>query len=282
MTGIAVAVLPDAGAPQVGITVDGLSTSSPSVITVDVSWDGLTWLGVRGAQAITVNGAVFLRDYVPPLNLPVTYRLTVLSGPTIPATLQASITVPSPYGWVQDPLDPRSAVPVSGYRTPDALLLLSTALAEVHRVQVADVVAVMQARLPVASVGVRLAPSDVPLIVRAIVASQGALVKSLQALLDSAGTLVLRGLPADVPLDPVAHVVAAQVTEAPVVGGLLGYRNDWELSVSQVRPTSLAVAVPWFTYDQVKALWAPATYAEAVAARPGQTYLDWARDPSRP
>ena len=67
-----------------------------------------------------------------------------------------------------------------------------------------------------------------------------------------------------------------------MVGGLLGQRNDWHLDVTQVRPSSLAIAVPWWTYDEVKAIWVPDTYDSVKAARPGTTYLDWARSPERP
>ncbi|NEC93015.1 hypothetical protein G3I71_46475, partial [Streptomyces sp. SID12501] len=51
MSGISVEVLPDAGPPQVGITVSGLG--GPAVVSVEVSWDGGgTWHGVRGAQRV--------------------------------------------------------------------------------------------------------------------------------------------------------------------------------------------------------------------------------------
>lgn len=279
MTGIAVAVLPDAGAPQVGITVTGLHASTSSTVTIEVSWNaGASWRPVRGAQARSVTGSMFIRDHVPPLNLLTTYRLTV-TGPTIPDTLQATITVPSEHSWIQDPLAPHNAVPIDGHRTATAVMLLNASTAQLVRRQSADAVTVEGATYPVASVGPRQAPSNVPLALRALPRAQVELVDALRTLLASTGILVLRGLPPEVPIDPVADVILGDVTEVPVVGGLLGLRNDWELSATVVRPTSAAIVVPWWTYVSVLALWTPKTYDQAKATRPGQTYLDWVRDP---
>jgi hypothetical protein len=159
--------------------------------------------------------------------------------------------------------------------------------AAVTRRQAFDAAVVEGSRYPVASVGVRQAPSNVPVLLRAVLADQGGFANSLRRLLDEAGTVVLRGLPTDLPLDAVAHVVAGDVVEAPTPGGVLGVRNDWRLDVTQVRPTSMRVIVPYWTYEQVQALWqeslgAAVTYADVLAARPGDTYIDWQRSPEAP
>lgn len=281
--GIAVAVLPDAGPPQVGITLTGLHATTPSTISVRTSVDGgTTWQGVRGADHISVIGAAFLRDFVPPLNVPVTYRLTVHTGTTTPTPTEATITVPSTTAWVQDPLNPAGGVAVDCLGAGRGVMALADSFETLTRTQPADLAQVQGARLPVASVGTRQGPSRVPVHLRALLPAQDAETAALRALLDTAGTLVLRGLPAAVPLSPSAHVITGAVDEVPVVGGLLGPRNDWVLEVTEVRPTTMAVAVPWWTYAEVRALWAGATYDQAKASRPGATYLDWARDPTRP
>lgn len=281
---IAVEVMPDAGAPQVGITVSGLGAGS-AVISVEVSWDdGYSWHGVRGVQRVTVaGGSDFFRDFVPPLNVDAIYRLVVHSG-TASAAGEATILVPSDVGWIQDPLNPRAAVPVSGVRGTDALSLMSGTAAAVARRQAFDAALVEGSRHPVASVGARQAPANVPVLLRAVLADQGGFARSLRRLFDEAGTVVLRGLPNDLPLDAVAHVVAGDVVEVPTPGGVLGVRNDWQLDVTQVRPTSMRLAVPFWTYEQVTALWQEAlgagvTYADVEAARPGDTHLSWARSP---
>ena len=126
MAGISVELMPDAGAPQVGITVDGLDAGDTSVISVEVSGDGgATYTAVQGAKEITVLAATFVRDHVCPLNVEATYRLVVHSGATVPSTLQGTITVVSAAAWLQDPLDPRSAVPVIAARSGDAISLMA-------------------------------------------------------------------------------------------------------------------------------------------------------------
>lgn len=280
--GISVEVLPDAGAPQVGVTVTGLAPSGESVVSVQVSWDaGRTWHGVRGAEMVAVTGGDFFRDHVPPLNVPAVYRLVVHSGAVTPALLEATITVPSSSAWIQDPLNPRAAVEVSPVRGRDTIRLLSTTAGRITRRQPVDLATPEGASLPVASVGRRQAPSRVPVVLQDLASSQGALVRALDTLLETAGQLVVRGLPVGIPLDPVAHVVAPDLDESPVVGGVVGHR-EWVLTVTQTRPTSMRLVVPWWTYDQVRALWAPRTYDQVRAARPGATYLDWSRDPEVP
>ncbi|WP_157257594.1 hypothetical protein [Oerskovia sp. Root918] len=281
--GLRVERLPDAGAPQAGITVTGLAPSSESVISVQVSWDdGRSWHGVRGAERVTVTGGDFFRDHVPPLNVAARYRLVVHTGALTPLRLEDSITIESDYAWIQDPLNPRGAVQVECVRTGAGLMLMTGTAARILRRQAVDLTTVEGARYPVASVGVRQAPSGIPLALRAIAASQGTLINTMRDLLDSSGQVVIRGLPVAIPLDAVAHVTTGDVEEIPVIGGLLGFRNDWELSVTQVRPTSMRITIPWWTYDQVRALWSPRTYDAVKAARPGDTYIDWSRDPEVP
>jgi hypothetical protein len=276
--GLSVEILPDAGAPQVGVTVSGLPGGTPSVVTVERSTDGVRWEAVRGALRETVTGSDFFRDFTPPLNVEATYRLS--TSATVTGATSALITVPSDRAWFQDPLSPRSAVPVTWHRDDaGALSLLSSTAAAIARKQPADLVQVQGSRLPVASLGTRQAPSAVLMHLRALAAEQGALVKSLRALFDEAGSVVVRGLPLDVPIDPVAHVIAPDLDDSAVVGGVLGV-SEWRFEVTQVRPPSLRIAVPWWTYDQVRALWDGSTYDEVLAARPGATYLDWLRDPS--
>jgi hypothetical protein len=280
--GIAVALMPDPGAPQVGVTVTGLNAVTPSTISVQVSSNGgKTYQTVRGADHLTVTSAMFVRDFVPPLNVPATYQLVVHSGATIPTPLTATITVPSSTAWIQDPLYPALAVPIECLPVGVGALVLANSFASLTRDQQFDAVTVTGARYPVASVGIRQVPSRVPLHLRTRPGTPASIAADLRNLFDLSGVLVLRGLPAAIPLDAVAHVVVGAIEENPVVGDVLGERNDWSLTVTQVRATSAAIVVPWYTYATVFTAWAPATYADAMAARPGQTYLDWLRDPRK-
>lgn len=253
---VVIAIPPGSEAPRVGVTITGLG-ASPSIITVESTWDGgRTWRPVRGAQRITVISATFVTDFVPALNVEITYRVVVHAGPAITGGDRAVVTVPSTSAWIQDPLDPRGAVPVSWVHGSDAVRLLSASGSSHTRGQAVDVVTPARARYPVASLGARLAPSGIPVHLRALVASQGALVNALLALIDLSGTVVLRGLPPELGLDPVAHIIAPDIQDSPVnSSGDLHYSRDWVMQVQQVRPTSMRIVVPWWSYADVKALW---------------------------
>jgi len=280
MAGIAVEALPNEVPPQVGITITGLDPGAPSTIRVDVSWDGVTWTSVRGALSLTVTGDVFLRDHVPPLNVQAAYRLTVLAGTTIPDTLSASTLVPSSTMWVQNPLSPHDAFPVViGALPSDGRVgLLDPALGSASWQQHTDTAVPEGASLPVASVSTRLRAADVVLTLGYIQSVHDGTVRNL---LMSTGPVVIRGLPVRYLLDDVAHVVLGDLTETR-----LDYGNrqitTWALTARSVRASAQAIAVPWWTYQAVVALWAPSTYDQVKAARPGATYLDWQRDPRVP
>lgn len=285
---LTVAQTADAGAPQAGITVDGLSVVTPCTVTVSVSSDGgTTWSDVRGGTMTGVLGSTFLRDYVVPLNVAATYRAVVTGGTS--ATWTTTLTITSPYAWLQDPLAPKSAVQVAtvDQSVSSALLLVAPSFSSLTRKQPSEVVSVLGGALPVAAVGVRQAPSGVPLSIQGLAATQGSLLASLRSLLASSGQIVIRGLPAYAGFDAVAHVVAGDVSDSPVVSGsMLGVFQTFTLSISQVRPVTTRVVVPWWTNDQVTALvqsqlsGGTTTYAQVLAAQPvGKTYTQWLANP---
>lgn len=283
--GIWVEEMPDEGAPQAGVEITGLDPLAPSTVTVEVSWDdGDTWRGVRGMKGLTVTESSFGRDFVPPLNVEARYRLTVTSGAVTPLRLEDTITITSDTAWIQDPLAPRNAVPIETYvRTDAAVGLLAGSAGSYMRGRPMDLATPIGAREPVASIGTRQAPSDIPLLLRAL-ASQGALVRDLRRLFDECGQLVLRGMPTHLGLDAVAHVVDDGIRDTPIVGTLIDQRTDWALTVTQTRPTSLKIVVAWWTYDDVQeivtaALGAGATYSAVLTAAAGATYLEAQRDP---
>lgn len=268
------------GAPQVGITV----AATAAVVSVEMSWDGVNWHPIATSprsQRVEVDGAEFFRHFTPPLNVETTYRAVVHSG-SLDGAAEAAITVASDVAWVQDPLDPRSAVQVHPAQVEDDMALLShEAFRQISRSQAADVVAVSGSRVPVASVGQRQAPSSIPVSLYTFAAAQGELVRALSRLFDTAGTVVIRGLPGDIGIDPVAHVVAPDLQESVVSAD--GLARQWDMTLTQVRGPGLQVVIPWFTYEQVVALWQDAlgvaTYNGVIAARPGDAYIDWTRDP---
>lgn len=278
--------LSEPGAPQVGVTVSGLSEVTGSTVTVDVSWDGgVTYNAVRGGTVTGVLGSTFIRDHVPALGVESTYRATVTVGSDETAT--GTVTAESDFAWIQDPLDPATAVAVTTSRPTDdsdALLIMAGSMDGFTSPVAVDTVTPLGARLPVASIGQALAFQGLPMTFQTP-AAQGALIAAMRNLLTQAGQIVMRGLPSSLPIDPVAHVVAVNRQENVTVGGMPGRVNTWTMSVSQVRPTSLAIVIPWWIYDQVKALvveelGAAPTYDDVTTAMPAaKTYTEWFATP---
>lgn len=268
----------DPGAPQVGVTVAGLSTSTASTVVVDRSWDsGVTWYGVRGGTVAGVLGSVFVRDFACPLNVATLYRATITGGSSEQVT--ATVTVTSSQAWIQDPLNPTTACPLYADMAAGHILLTLGSFATSTWAQHVDLATVIGASLPAASISVRQRVSAMPMVLMHDVAAEGG---ALRSLLLSSGQLVVRGLPVSGLLDPVAHVAVGDATEARFAAGQV---SQWTLTARQTRPTTLRVVVPWWTYDQVKTLIQAqvsptATYAQVVTAMPaGKTYTDWLADP---
>ena len=282
MTAINAEVLTVEGAPQAGVTVTGLEAGN-QVISVQVSWDGgATFKDVSGGRRIVAVGGAFVRDYFPPLNVPATYRVVEHSISGAPTSDTLPLTIASARSWLQDPLNPREAVSVvSDGHTPDGNRgLMAGSFASAAWSQQVDFAQVLGADRPVASAGQRMIAGQVPLVIQHEVAAEGG---KLRRLLMQAGQLVLRGHDFDL-LEAVAHFVVPDASERRE----LRFTNPphqvstWDLTATQVRPLSLKIVVPYWTYAQVAALWSGSTYQDAYDARPGDTYLSWLRDPVVP
>lgn len=273
----------DAGAPQAGITVSDLSEVTGSTVVVDVSWDGqVTWNAVRGGTVEGALGSTFIRDHVPALGRESVYRATITGGSEEVVT--TTVTVESATAWLQDPLDPRSAVPMATIRSGSSTIIIDGSLDDFSTPQAIDTVTPMFSDLPVASIGQALKPQNIPLELK-VPAAQGALVNAMRALMKNAGQLVVRGLAEDLPIDAVAHVTAVERRELTSVRGSQSGFNTWTMRLSQTAPKSVQIVIPWWTYDQVKALvqteiGALASYTEVTAAMPeGKTYVEWQATP---
>lgn len=273
MTTITSEVLAVDGAPQAGVTIAALPVGTHDLL-VESSWDdGTSWTAVRGGRLNGITGGAFVRDYFPALEREVTYRVTVDDDAEVVEA--APLTVPSDYWWLQDPLNPRIAqrLRTSGWASMEGeTLVMMGALASATFEQSTETVRVIGSAYPVVSAGQRQVAASADIKFGHEVAAEGGALKSL---LMGAGQLVLRST-GSVVLDPVAYVVLPAVTETRSRDGQVAL---FEGEAIQARPLNLAVVVPWFTYDQVNALWGDQTYDDVDAARPGDTYLDWARDP---
>lgn len=280
MPGIALTAGSDPS-PAVSVTVTGLSAVGVSTVTVWRTYGGLPREAVRGAHRWVGTAGFQVWDYEAPIGVPATYDLDV-TGPTIPDTLTATITLVSDKAWLSDPLNPRLCVPVTcgvnhlstpGF-DPNAYPGLTAAtLAEVHRKCDTGSVAVLGSRRPVALAGQRMAESDLPV---EITTDDDSYAGLLTVLLEEAHPVLLRSLPCMQHLvRGSAHLSIPDVTLRPTTYDLGGWRR-WSFTADVVRGPGIALLAPLWTYADVATSYA--TYAALAAT--GRTYLALQEDPT--
>ena len=271
--GIELAVLTDAPCPRMGITITGLNKSLATVINIWRSVDGEAQMVVRGARNLSIVDATYVVDYEAPLGRPVTYTLEIVSGLTIPPTLIATAQIDSDSVWLQDPLDPSTAVSVTwSFISPYTdIVFASSALADIGYEDPGQLVRVLGDKYPTLLGGNRLAGSGIPmdLMTRTIVAAN-----QLRILLNAASPLLMRTIPAISPPLPALAYVYAQVNERRV-SFAAGELTSWSIKGDLVKPQSLNILVATWTYANVSDLYD--LYSTAAAS--GRSYLSWMKDP---
>jgi hypothetical protein len=274
--GLAAEVLADESpCPRVGLTLTGLSPTSESTVTVWKTVPGEARVAVRGLRNVRVVDSHYVDDFEVPLGRPVTYTLEV-SGPVVPATLVVTVTVPSDKVWIQDPLDPTSAVGVAIHRQGADVYMTSTALRSISRPTSGSRVEVMGADYPTLLGGGRRGAQGVPLDIgtRSVTAAG-----RVRDLLNAASPLLVRTTP-EISQIPALSYVDADVEELPLtmfIDDGAQYRlTRWAITGDLVQPPSMHLLVPTWTYDEVSALYE--TYDAAAAL--GRTYLEMLRDPT--
>lgn len=276
MSGLTVQAFIDAPCPRVGITVDGLSTSGPSRVTVWRSTADGQRRKVRGWDRRQVYGSEYAIDYEAPLGRPVTYSLVVDVGAVVPPTVTATVVLNAATGFIQDPLLPLGAIALAGNRDGDTTTVMSPAFKNLEYQLDGSTVAIMGSREPVALTGQRLiaAGIDFSMVTRA--AEQGTRLRNL--FLDTPIVLV-RPLPEWGDLPDLIYTAPA-VTEKQFDTSIGGEKIAWAIVGDSVRPPSINVLVALWTYDQVAALWTTYASAQAAATATAARYLDVQRDPT--
>lgn len=276
MSGISVQGFTDAPVPRVGITVDGLSASGPSRVTVWRSTAGGQRRKVRGWDRRQVYGSDYAIDYEAPLGRPVTYSLVVDVGAVVPAAVTATVALDAATGFIQDPLLPLGAIALAGSRDRDTTTVMAPAFKALEYKLDGSTVAIMGSREPVALTGQRLiaAGIDFSMVTRA--AEQGTRLRNL--FLDTPIVLI-RPLPEWGDLPDLIYTAPA-VTEKQFDTSIGGERIAWSIIGDSVRPPSINVLVALWTYDQVAALWSTYASAQSAASASAARYLDVQRDPT--
>lgn len=277
MSGLSVQAFTDAPVPRVGITVDGLSASGPSRVTVWRSTAGGQRRKVRGWDRRQVYGSDYAIDYEAPLGRPVTYSLVVDVGAVVPATVTATVTLDVMDGFIQDPLLPLGAIAISdGLDVDRAPVLTNTAFRKLQYAVESSSAKILGGREPVAMTGQRMAVSGIDFSMLTEAAEQST---RLRDLLTETSLVLVRPLPQWGPLPDLVYTVPS-VSEEPTYGEDGVVMTTWRLTGDSVRPPSINVLVALWTYDAVAALWSTYASAQSAASASAARYLDVQRDPT--
>ncbi len=276
--GLWVEPLTDAPGPRAGVTVDGLDTAGPSVVTLWRSSPGGKRRKVRGWASRVVYGSGYVEDVEVPLGRPVTYELQVHSGAVVPLRVADVVTLDTQWGSVQDPLVPSSMLPLSPQTYVGGVGFVTPSLQELTYEMGVELASILGSDEPVGLGGQRLAATGIDFRMVTDVAERST---ALGNLLRQAYPLLIRPLPSwgDLPdLLYASYPAVVDATPRRVLGGRL---FTWQVSGGTlVAPQSINVVVPIWTYADVEALWATYADAQAGAVAANATYMDVLKDPT--
>lgn len=261
--------------PRVGITVRGLAAGSHK-ITVWRTCEGER-VAVRSARGRVVIDSTYVEDFEAPLNRPVMYHLEVLSGASATTIAAgAGVTLRATSGYVQDPLDPWSAVPVNAGPQGDEAFFTPESFESFTYDASVSRFAVLGSNRPVAIAGQRQAATGVTL---SMVTTDPDANTRLRDLVLQAPLLIVRPLPEWGRAVPAtATYTAASVAERPLRHAIGGVVTRWETTGDVVRGSSARVLNPTWAYQRVRELYS--TYEQKQLTSGGGSYLDDIKNPS--
>ena len=253
--------------PRVEVTITGI-TGEYMTLTRNYGTESSE---VRGALKRETTGTSFIIDYEVPLGIPVTYGVTGLdaSGNIINAlTKSAAVTVwPQLYdgemAWMQDPLDPTTAMRVILEGKAGTSLGYSRTV-EYNRPLQSTIMG-MAGRMGEAE--------NVPW---SVYTRYGDETARFLKLVRDAYPLVIRTID-PIPLPPLVYASVDSVNRNQVDLDRAGWEL-WAMEFTTVRASSAAIVKPVYTYGSVIRLHEGYTYADVIAAHPG-SYLDIIRHP---
>lgn len=257
-----------------GITVTDLGVGDSVVSVWRLANDERE--AVQGYRRVVMNDGAFVEDWAVPLGRPVSYEVEVLSGPGGAARVTSEpVTVASTVGYLQDALDPHSAVPIIADHK-DGIYLRASSLSEFERQADVSIFKVMGSSKPMALIGERMAEMGVDTSVSTRTAVDNA---RLAALLGSSANLLFRPLPewGDLGLTGSMYLANPSFTRRPVNVSYGGDLTWWDLKSDVVQAPALRVLTALFTHGDVMMLFA--TYQDKLDAMAGKTYLDDLKNP---
>ncbi|ASR83945.1 minor tail protein [Arthrobacter phage Shrooms] len=243
-------------APSAQVTALDLGVSAVKTQVVRES-GGQGWSvpGWRGKNSLNAETMV---DWFPPLDRTVTYTLFVNGI----STSSRTVTFPSTVGYVVDPLQPGTAMPVTTVDTGQSLYLSHYGLTKRTLRARSNREFAVGGRYPIASSGPRQAAAGLQFILNA---PTTALADQLEALVEDAPILLFRPLPTWGNLPGVCYT-DGDVSPEFFHRGAGGRFSQWTVEGDLVQPVSRAVINGTITNDMVAANLAGRTNASIAAA----------------
>jgi hypothetical protein len=202
----------------------------------------------------------------------------VISGPNGAARITSdNVTVASAVGYLQDALDPQSAVAVVGKRRDNNdVYLRGAALADFEHQADVSIFKVMGSKKPMALIGERMAENGIDTSVGTRSAQQNA---QLAALLKNSANLLFRPLPewGDIGLSGSLYIANPSYRRTPVNVLIGGNVTWWDLKSDVVQAPAIKVLTAIFTYGDVMMLFE--TYQDKLDAMAGKSYLEDLKNP---
>lgn len=272
---LALAYKSDAPGDRVEVTITDLHPSTHSV-TLWRTADGER-NAVRNYRRVEVVGSDFFTDYEVPLKRLVNYELEVLSGVGLGgASTEASITVNATKGWIQDPLDPTSMIPLLADDNVGEPTLMDSAIKQLEYTAEMSIINILGSNTPIALMSNRMKANNVPFHMSTNAAQYA---RNLRELLKQAPLLLIRPLPEwSAGLPGLCYVAPPTAKELPINEAWGGTLTEWHFDTGLVAAPTMKVIVPTWTYGDWQALWS--TYQQAQTALAGKTYLAVKKSPS--
>jgi hypothetical protein len=260
----------DGSPPAVRVTVSGVTTTTAFTLTRLCEGRTVTVPGWRAKQFIDTYVDM---DWAAPTNRPTTYTLLV-NGVVVAA---ATITLPTPYAWLQDPLQPDKALRFTLTRDGAGTAVLGDkSLKQFTYKGNSTTIPILGSPEPVAFGGQRQAASGVTYQLRTFTDTDAAIMGSL---IENTPILLVRSLPKTVGLPALAYL-NGDVVKAPFTTHLPGGQQQyWTVTGDLVAAVLQAAVTGSVTYDQVQQLLAGYTYDQVQAKAAATTYLAWQKNP---
>lgn len=260
----------DGTPPSVRVTVSGVATMT--TFTLQRLCEGKT-ITVPGWRAKQFIDSYSEQDWAAPTNRPVTYTLLV-NGVVVAS---ATITLPSAYAWLQDPLQPDKCLRfvLSRDTAGTAVLDLKSLKQFTHKGN-AGTMQIMGSPEPVVFGGQRQAASGLTYQIRTITEADA---NTMTSLIGETPILLVRPLPDMVGVPAVAYL-NGDVVQVPFTTHLPGeHQQYWTVTGDLIASVLQAAITGSVTYDQVQQLLAGYTYDQVQAKAAATTYLDWQKNP---